>query len=83
MKAMTDVLTLLVAGIAGVVAVLYYYWFATARTRVGDRVVYDMQGVQSSSYLYIAIAATVVACVAIVFYFLRHVNKEEEIHITQ
>jgi hypothetical protein len=83
MKAMTDVLTLLVAGIAGVVAVLYYYWFATARTRVGDRIVYDMQGTQSSSYLYIAIAATVVACVAIVFYFLRHVNKEEEIHITQ
>lgn len=80
MKAMTDVLSLLVAGIAGVTAVLYYYWFATARTRAGA---IDITGRESSSYLYIAIAATVVACIAIVFYFLRHVNKEEEIHITQ
>lgn len=84
MKAMTDVLSLIVAAIAGITAIYFYYLFATARTRVGERLVYDMQGTGGSSYyLYYAIAATIIACVAIVFYFLRHVNKEEEIHITQ
>ncbi len=74
MKAMTDVLILLVAFVAGILAILYYYWYASAP---------DIAGERSAPYLYTAIAATVVACIAIVFYFLRHVNKEEEIHITQ
>ena len=34
-------------------------------------------------HLWIAIAAAVVTCVCALGYFLRHVNKEEEIHITQ
>ena len=83
MKAMTDVLSLAVAAISGVIALLYFYWFVTARTRVGNRLVYDMQGTASSSYLYIAIAAGIVAIVAGIFFFARRVNKEEEIHITR
>lgn len=80
MKAMTDILNLLVVVGAGIAALLYYYWYANARTRTGAL---DITGAESSSYLYIAIAATVIALVAGVLYFLRHVNKEEEIHITQ
>lgn len=33
--------------------------------------------------LWASIGAAVVGCVGILGYFLRHVNKEEEIHITQ
>ncbi len=80
MKALTDVLSLVVAIGAGITALLYYYWYATYRTARGAL---DMTGAESSSYLYIAIAATVIALVAGVLYFARHVNKEEEIHITQ
>jgi hypothetical protein len=33
--------------------------------------------------LWAAIAAAIVGCIGILGFFLRHVNKEEEIHITQ
>lgn len=80
MKAMTDVLSLLVA-VGGVIAAIYFYYlYATARTRTGAL---DTTGAESSTYLYIAIAALVAALVAGILYFVRHVNKEEEIHITQ
>ena len=37
----------------------------------------------NKSYLWYAIGLAVVACVCALLYFVRHVNKEEEIHITQ
>lgn len=80
MKAMTDVLSLLLAIAGAITAVYCYYLYATARTRTGAL---DITGRESSTYLYIAIAAAVVALVAGIFYLMRHVNKEEEIHITQ
>jgi uncharacterized membrane protein len=41
-------------------------------------------GVDSGTkHLWIAIISAVVTCVCALWYFLRHVNKEEEIHITQ
>lgn len=80
MKAMTDVLSIVVA-IGGVITAGYFYYlYATYRKSTGAL---DTTGAESSSYLYIAIAALVVALIAGVFYFMRHVNKEEEIHITQ
>lgn len=33
--------------------------------------------------LWIAIGAALVACVCALLFFLRHVNKEEEFHITE
>ena len=80
MKAITDVLSLLVAVLGFIAAIYFYYLYATARTRTGK---VDITGAESSTYLYIAIAALVAALVAGVLYFVRHVNKEEEIHITQ
>jgi hypothetical protein len=37
----------------------------------------------NKSYLWYAIGLAVVACICALLYFVRHVNKEEEIHITQ
>ena len=34
-------------------------------------------------FLWYAIGLAVVACICALLYFVRHVNKEEEIHITQ
>lgn len=34
-------------------------------------------------FLFYAIGLAVVACICALLYFVRHVNKEEEIHITQ
>lgn len=78
MKNLTD----LAAGIVGVVALLFavyqFYLFATFKNAQG---MFDLQGGQS--HLWMAIAATVVAFVGGLIVFVRHVNKEEEIHITQ
>jgi lysozyme family protein len=35
------------------------------------------------SHLYLAIAAAVLACACIVYYFVRHPRVEEEIHVTK
>ena len=37
----------------------------------------------NTTHLWYAIGAAVVTCVCALGFFLRHVNKEEEIHITQ
>ena len=80
MKAMTDVISILLAVVGVLAAGYFYYLYATAKTSKG---VIDTTGAESSHFLAYAIAALVVALVAGVFYFMRHVNKEEEIHITQ
>ena len=37
----------------------------------------------NKAFLWYAIGLAVVACICALLYFVRHVNKEEEIHITQ
>jgi uncharacterized membrane protein len=72
MKSMLDIVTWVVGLAATVFAIYKYYQFATHP---------DTQG--GHSYLYWAIAATVVAFICALIFFVRRVNKEEEIHITQ
>jgi FtsH-binding integral membrane protein len=72
MKSMLDIITWVVGLAATVFAIYEYYKFATHS---------DLQG--GHSYLYMAIAATVVAFICALIFFVRRVNKEEEIHITQ
>ncbi len=78
MKSMLDILLWVVGLAAGVFAIYEYYLFATYKNATGT---FDMQG--GKGYLWMAIAATVIALVCGIVYFVRHVNKEEEIHITQ
>lgn len=78
MKSMLDILLWVVGLAAAVFAIYEFYQFATFKSATGG---FDMQGGQS--YLWMAIGATVVALVCGILYFVRHVNKEEEIHITQ
>ena len=72
MKSMLDILTWVVGLAATVFAIYQYYRFATFN---------DLQG--GHTHLYMAIAATVVAFICALVFFVRRVNKEEEIHITQ
>ena len=53
-------------------ALWFFYRFLQSRGPEGDK-----------SLLWYAIGLAVIACVCAVAYFLRHVNKDEEIHITQ
>ncbi|MDQ3753541.1 MAG: hypothetical protein M3371_02280 [Acidobacteriota bacterium] len=66
-----DIVYWVVGLIAAIFAVYKFYRFVTS------------PGIDTNSDLWMAIGAAVVACVCAVAYFLRHVNKEEEIHITQ
>lgn len=71
MKNIVDIL-LWVVGIAAFgVAIWQFILFVQA------------EGANPNTNLWISIGTAVVGCVCILGYFLRHVNKEEEIHITQ
>ncbi|HEV2914984.1 MAG TPA: hypothetical protein VGX92_17030 [Pyrinomonadaceae bacterium] len=72
MKSLIDILTWVVGLAATVFAIYQYYRFATFQ---------DLQG--GHQHLWMAIGATVVAFVCALIFFVRRVNKEEEIHITQ
>jgi ABC-type arginine/histidine transport system permease subunit len=72
MKSLIDILTWVVGLAATVFAIYQYYRFATYS---------DLQG--GHTHLWLAIGATVVAFVCALIFFVRRVNKEEEIHITQ
>ena len=75
---MLSTLALLV-GIVALAMALYEFWnFVSYKSPTGG---YDMQG--GTNHLWMAIAATIVAFVCGLFFFVRRVNKEEEIHITQ
>ncbi len=78
MKSMLDILMWVVGLAAAIFAIYQYYLFATYKNPTGG---FDMQG--GRNYLWMAIGATVVALACGIIYFVRHVNKEEEIHITQ
>lgn len=80
MKNIVDILCIVIGVPALLFAVYRFYEFATYKLPTGE---YDAVGNHSMHLLYWAIAATVVALACILIYFLRHVNKEEEIHITQ
>jgi hypothetical protein len=75
MKSIKDVLSILVAIAAAIFAIYQFYLFETFKSNG----VTDVQG--GTNHLWLAIA--VVAVVAGIIYFTGHVNKEEEIHITQ
>lgn len=67
-----DIVYWVVGIIASIGAIYYFVKFLNSPGTEGNK-----------SFLWIAIAAAVVACVCALMYFLRHVNKEEEIHITE
>ena len=69
---MLDILTWVVGLAATAFAIYEYYKFATF---------HDPQG--GTHHLWYAIGATVIAFVCALIFFVRRVNKEEEIHITQ
>jgi phosphoglycerol transferase MdoB-like AlkP superfamily enzyme len=72
MKSLVDILMWVVGLAATVYAIFEYYRFAAYP---------DPQG--GHTHLWLAIGATVVAFACALIFFVRRVNKEEEIHITQ
>lgn len=69
---MKDILAILVALAAAGFAIYKFYLFAvTPGTTTGTH------------HLWWAIGAAIIALAGALIYFLGHVNKEEEIHITQ
>ena len=72
MQKLIDVLYIGVGLIALIVALWQFVLFIRSPGTEGN-----------TTYLWYAIGAAVVTCVCALGFFLRHVNKEEEIHITQ
>jgi hypothetical protein len=72
MKSLKDILAVLVGLVAGAGAIFYFYRFVTSTAPDGGH---------SLGWIALVLAAIAFACGLI--YFLGHVNKEEEIHITQ
>jgi hypothetical protein len=72
MKSLKDILAVVVGVIAAIGAIFYFYKFVTHP---------NLEGGHSSGW--IALGLAVVAFICGLIYFLGHVNKEEEIHITQ
>jgi hypothetical protein len=69
----SDILTWVIGLIATGLAIYFFFWKYKAAPGVeGD-----------PKYLWMAIGATVVAFLCALVFFVRRVNKEEEIHITQ
>jgi hypothetical protein len=77
MKSIKDVLSILIAIAAAIFAIYQFYLFETFKSNG----VTDVQG--GTNHLWLAIGSAIVAVVAGIIYFSGHVNKEEEIHITQ
>jgi heme/copper-type cytochrome/quinol oxidase subunit 4 len=62
-----------VVGLAAIIGAIYYFIrFLNVPANSNDK-----------GSLRIAIGAAVVACICALLYFLRHMNQEEEIHITE
>ncbi len=72
MKSLKDILAVLIGLASAVGAIWYFYKFVTFT---------DLQGGHSFGWMSLGLAAVAFVCGLI--YFLGHVNKEEEIHITQ
>ena len=71
MKSLKDILAILVGIVTAIGSIYYLYKFVTEPPGAGH----------TSGW--IALALAVIAFVCGLIYFLGHVNKEEEIHITQ
>ena len=71
MKSLKDILSILVGIAAAIGAIYYFYRFVTEPTTASN----------TSGWIALGLAAVAFVCGLI--YFLGHVNKEEEIHITQ
>jgi hypothetical protein len=72
MKGLKDILAVLVGLASAAGAIYYFYKFVTFA---------EAEGGHSFGWLALGLAAVAFVCGLI--YFLGHVNKEEEIHITQ
>jgi hypothetical protein len=72
MKSLKDILAILVGIASAIGAIVYFYWFVTDPNPAGGH---------TSGWIALGLAAVAFICGLI--YFLGHVNKEEEIHITQ
>lgn len=72
MKSLKDILAVIVGLIAAAGAIYYFYRFVTFT---------EAEGGHSLGWMSLGLA--VVAFICGLVYFLGHVNKEEEIHITQ
>ena len=71
MKSLKDILAILVGIATAIGAIYYFYKFVTEPATAGN----------ASGWIALGLAAVAFICGLI--YFLGHVNKEEEIHITQ
>ena len=67
-----DIVYWVVGILASVGAIYYFIKFLNSPGTEGNK-----------NYLWTAIGAAVVACICALLYFVRHVNKEEEFHITE
>jgi cell division protein FtsX len=72
MKSLKDILAVVIGLLAAAGAIFYFYKFVTFT---------DPQGGHNFGWMALGLAAIAFVCGLI--YFLGHVNKEEEIHITQ
>ena len=72
MKSLKDILAILVGIASAIGAIFYFYKFVTDPNPAGGH---------TSGWIALGLAAIAFVCGLI--YFLGHVNKEEEIHITQ
>jgi hypothetical protein len=72
MKSLKDILAILVGIVAALGAIYYFYKFVTDPIKEGGH---------TNGWIALGLAAIAFVCGLI--YFLGHVNKEEEIHITQ
>lgn len=73
MKSIVDILSIVVGSAALIFALYQFYMFVITPERDPGH----------TTHLWMAIGAGIVACVCLLAFFLRRVNKEEEIHITQ
>lgn len=72
MKSLKDILAVVVGLTATAGAIFYFYKFVTFTDPAGGH-----------RFGWIALGLAAIAFVCGLIYFLGHVNKEEEIHITQ
>jgi amino acid permease len=71
----SDILTWVIGLLATALAVYFFFWKYKEIT--------PGQAHGDPKYLWFAIGCTVVAFLCALVFFVRRVNKEEEIHITQ
>ena len=72
MNRMLDVVYWVVGILCSLGALYFFVQFLRSRGPEGNK-----------TFLWYAIGLAVIACICALLYFVRHVNKEEEIHITQ